>query len=71
MRTAAWPTHMKALLVITLLIIGLPLAAADPINERPLCEGEPLVDLEWCGDGAKIYTCTSDDQLRGAGCFYL
>ena len=59
---------MRVLLVVALALIVLPLAAAEP-DVRPLCDGEPIVDLRSCYHGVTIHTCGSDDRLYGAGCF--
>lgn len=59
---------MKALLLVCLLLAASPLALADPIDERPLCEGEPLVDLRECPTLYSVHTCGSDDRLMGLVC---
>lgn len=65
---------MRATLLL-LLILGavlLPsLASAEDPDPRPLCDGEPLVDLRDCYDGLAVHTCKSGDQLHGVGCFVL
>lgn len=60
--------RMKALLIVLLVVTLAPLAAADPINERPLCEGEPLFDLRECPATYSVHVCGSDDRLMGLGC---
>jgi hypothetical protein len=69
------PVAMRATLLL-LLVLGAVLlpslaAAEDPPNPRPLCDGEPLVDLRECYDGYAVHTCKSDDRLHGLGCFVL
>lgn len=61
---------MRALAFLVLLLAMSPLAMAEP-DVRPLCDGEPIVDIEGCGDGVRVHTCGSDDRLMGAGCFAL
>jgi hypothetical protein len=60
-----------ALLILLTLTVLLPGATAEDPDPRPLCDGEPLVELRECYGGYELRTCGSDDRLMGAGCFAL
>ena len=60
-----------ALLLLLTLTVLLPGATAEDPDPRPLCDGEPLVDLRDCYDGYALHACKSGDRLMGAGCFVL
>lgn len=63
---------MRAGILALLALVLLPGAAlAEDPDPRPLCDGEPLVDLRDCHDGYTVHTCGGKDRLMGAGCFVL
>lgn len=62
-------TVRAALLTLLALALLPGLASAEDPVPRPLCDGEPVVDLRTCYHGHTLHVCGSDDRLHGAGCF--